>query len=53
LGRWVWSPTPSPPDTGYIERALAQLEQMGVDVHLEDVERVWPLGFQHINVLGR
>jgi TnpA family transposase len=37
----------------YIERALAQIEHMGLDVRPEDVERVWPLGFQHINMLGR
>jgi hypothetical protein len=37
----------------YIERALEQIEQMGLEVRPEDVERVWPLGFQHINMLGR
>jgi TnpA family transposase len=40
-------------NTRYIERALAQIEQMGVEIRPEDVERVWPLGFQHINMLGR
>jgi len=37
----------------YIERVLAQLEQLGLDVRPAAVERVWPLGFQHINMLGR
>jgi hypothetical protein len=36
-----------------IERALAQFEQMGLDVRPEDIERIWPLGFQHINMLDR
>src|ERR1043165_5787580 len=40
-------------NTRYIERALAQLEQLGLDVRPEDIERIWPLGFQHINMLGR
>jgi hypothetical protein len=26
---------------------------MGLEVRPEDVERIWPLGFQHINMLGR
>ena len=30
-----------------------QLEQLGVDVRPEDVERIWPLGNQHVNMLGR
>jgi esterase/lipase len=40
-------------NTRYIERALRQLEHMGLEVRPEDVERIWPLGFQHINMLGR
>ncbi len=40
-------------NTRYIERALAQFEQIGLDVRPEDVERIWPIGFQHINMLGR
>ena len=40
-------------NTRYIERALKQLEQIGLAVRPEDVERIWPLGFQHINMLGR
>ena len=32
---------------------MAQIEQMGIEVRPEDVERVWPLGLQHINMLGR
>src|SRR5258708_5946660 len=26
---------------------------MGLEVRPEDVERVWPLGFRHVNMLGR
>ena len=40
-------------NTRSIERALVQLEQMGLDVRPEDVERIWPLGFQHVTLLGR
>src|ERR671924_951313 len=39
-------------NTRYIERALAQLEHMGLEVRPEDVERVWPLGSQHVNMFG-
>jgi len=40
-------------NTRYMERALAQLERQGFEVRPEDVERLSPLGFQHINMLGR
>jgi Tn3 transposase DDE domain len=40
-------------NTRYIEHVLTQLEQMSVEVRPEDVERVWPLSFQQINMLGR
>jgi TnpA family transposase len=40
-------------NTRYIERTLTQIEQTGLDIRSEDVERIWPLGFQHINMLGR
>ena len=40
-------------NTRYIERVLARLEQIGMEVRPEDVERVWPVGFQHVNMLGR
>ena len=40
-------------NTRYMERALTQLEQHGVEVRAEDVERLSPLIFQHINLLGR
>jgi hypothetical protein len=36
-----------------VERALAQAEQQGLAVRPEDVEQLWPLGFQHIHLLGR
>jgi TnpA family transposase len=40
-------------NTRYIQRVLTHLERMGIEVRPEDVERVWPLGFQHLNMLGR
>jgi TnpA family transposase len=40
-------------NTRYMERALAQAAQQGLEVRPEDVERLWPLGFEHINLLGR
>ena len=40
-------------NTRYIERALTQLAQIGLDIRPEGVERIWPLGFQHVNLLGR
>ncbi len=32
---------------------LAQIEQMGLEIRHDYVEWVWPLGIQHINMLGR
>ena len=40
-------------NTRYQERALKQLVHLGLEVRPQDVQRVWPLGFQHVNVLGR
>jgi TnpA family transposase len=40
-------------NTRYMERALAQAARQGLEVRPEDVERLWPLGFQHVNMLGR
>ena len=40
-------------NTRYMERALTQLERQGIEVRPEDIERLSPLGFQHINLLGR
>jgi len=40
-------------NTRYQERALKQPVHLGPEVHPADVERVWPLGFQHVNLLGR
>ncbi len=37
-------------NTRYMERALTQLERQGLEVRPEDVERLSPLGFQHINL---
>ena len=45
--RWVlWN-------TIYTDAALDQLRAEGYDVRDEDVARVSPLGFRHINMLGR
>ena len=40
-------------NTIYMDAALAQLRDEGFDVRLEDVARLLPLGFEHINMLGR
>ena len=40
-------------NTIYINAALQQLEQEGFEIHSEDVARLSPLIFEHINVLGR
>jgi Tn3 transposase DDE domain len=39
--------------TRYMDAALAQLRQSGHPVQDEDVARLSPLGFRHLNVLGR
>ncbi|MBJ7597763.1 MAG: hypothetical protein DLM67_08875 [Candidatus Nephthysia bennettiae] len=36
-----------------MDAALAQLRQSGYPIREEDVGRVSPLGFKHLNVLGR
>ena len=36
-----------------MDAALGQLEREGVAVKAEDVERLSPLGFKHINLHGR
>ena len=36
-----------------MEVALAHLRALGVEVNQEDVERLSPLGYAHINLLGR
>jgi TnpA family transposase len=40
-------------NTIYINAALQQLEQEGFEIHSEDVARLSPLIFEHINLLGR
>ena len=37
----------------YMDAALARLRAEGLDVRDEDVARLSPLGFEHINMLGR
>jgi hypothetical protein len=37
----------------YMDAALNQLRAEGYDVRDEDVTRLSPLGFEHINMLGR
>src|SRR5919199_551414 len=36
-----------------MDRALAALRQAGVAVQPEDVTRLSPLGFKHVNLIGR
>jgi hypothetical protein len=40
-------------NTRYMDAALSQLRAQGVEVRDEDVARLSPLGFEHINQLGR
>ena len=40
-------------NTIYMDAALDQLRAAGFDVCTEDVVRLSPLGFDHINMLGR
>jgi hypothetical protein len=40
-------------NTLYLDAALAHLQAEGVAVQPEDVVRLTPLGYKHINVLGR
>ena len=40
-------------NTIYLDAALDQLRAEGFDVRDEDVARLSPLGFEHINMLGR
>jgi len=39
-------------NTLYLDAALAHLQAEGVAVQPEDVARLTPLGYKHINVLG-
>jgi hypothetical protein len=36
-----------------MDAALNHLRQTGEEVRDEDVARLWPLGWEHINLLGR
>ena len=40
-------------NTIYMDAALNQLRAKSFDVRAEDVARLSPLGFEHINMLGR
>jgi TnpA family transposase len=40
-------------NTSYMEAALKQVQQQGNPVKKEDIERLSPLGFEHVNLLGR
>ena len=40
-------------NTRYMQAVLAHLRKTGYDVHDADVERLSPLGFEHVNLLGR
>lgn len=40
-------------NTRYINAALVRLREQGVDVRDDDVERLSPLAYEHINLLGR
>lgn len=40
-------------NTRYMEASLARLRDVGAEVRPEDVQRLSPLGHEHINLLGR
>ena len=40
-------------NTRYMDLALGQLRARGADVQMSDVARLSPLGFRHVNFLGR
>ena len=40
-------------NTLYMEEALKELRTEGFEVKDEDVQRLWPLSYKHINFLGR
>jgi TnpA family transposase len=40
-------------NTNYIDAAVKQLQDQGVEVKSEDLARLSPLGYKHINMLGR
>ena len=40
-------------NTRYMEASLARLRAAGAEVRSEDVQRLSPLGHEHINLLGR
>lgn len=40
-------------NTLYMDRALEHLQDTGLDINPEDVARLSPLGYVHINMLGR
>ena len=40
-------------NTIYMDAALSQLRAEGYEVRPEDVARLSPLGFKHVNMLGR
>jgi hypothetical protein len=40
-------------NTLYMHRALEEMRGRGMKIALEDVERLSPLGYDHINLLGR
>ena len=40
-------------NTRYMDAALSHLHSIGTEVNPEDVARLSPLGYKHINLLGR
>jgi Tn3 transposase DDE domain len=40
-------------NTNYMDAAVKQLQDQGVEVKSEDLARLSPLGYKHINMLGR
>ena len=40
-------------NTLYMDLALNNIRAQGYEVKEEDVQRIWPLSYKHINFLGR
>jgi hypothetical protein len=40
-------------NTCYMDAAVAQVQMAGTELKLEDLARLSPLGYRHINMLGR
>jgi hypothetical protein len=40
-------------NTRYMEAAIESLQKTGHDIHIADIQRLSPLGYEHINIMGK